>query len=152
MITPPRLPAVENRPGWETRWQLTLIEPMLEPPEELADLASARPRLNVVVSVVPADQDVADAAAEKFVNQVRSQVPRLELESERVAITFHDGSLGVRQDISFFAAGVKLRQAHFFRKDSDVMTQIVVTRDDERSKDDFDSVVADVLGFSPSSA
>ncbi len=149
MITPPRLPAIESRPGWEARWQLTLIEPVLEPPEELADYARPRPRSNVVVSVAPTNQEDARAATTAFLDQARSQVPGLELDSECLDIIFHDGSAGARQDISFVAGGVKLKQAHLFRVDGDVTTQLVITSDAARSGQDFESIVADVLSFSP---
>jgi len=151
MITPPRLPIVENKVGWEKRWQLTLIEPQLKPPEELDGIILPSPRLNVVVSVAPAKHVDASATAAEFLGTVGTQVPGLELEGGCVEISFHDGSHGVRQDLSFPTGGLKLRQAHLFRVDGDVASQIVVTSDADRSKPEFEAIVTDVLSFSTKS-
>ena len=149
MIKPPRIPAIADRPGWETRWQLTLIEPAVLPPEEADELIRARPRLNVVVSNVPATHDNARETAATFIDQVKSTLPGLKLKNDGKEIAFKDGARGIRQDLSFVAGGVELLQAHIFRIDRGVATQIVVTSEIERSKQEFESIVDDVLGFSP---
>jgi hypothetical protein len=148
---PPRLPAVEARPGWEARWQLTLIEPAEEVPGYLESAEPApKPRLNLVLSCTPTKAGNALEAAREFLEQTQPVVPGLEVTEPPSAILFADGHPGARATVSFWATPeVRLRQHHLFRIDDGQLTQAVVTSDDERPKAETDELIEDVLRFRP---
>jgi hypothetical protein len=153
LIRPPRLPKVENRPGWEVRWQLTLIEPAEEvPPYMMGAGTEPKPRLNLVLSRTPTKAADAIAAAEEFLMQTRAAVPGLEANEAIAELQFKDGKPGAGVTVSFLAApDVRLRQRHLFRIDDGQLTQAVVTSHDARPKSDTDELVDAVLDFVPES-
>jgi hypothetical protein len=151
MIRPPRLPEVENREGWEVRWQLTLIEPVEEVPTYMTGTETApKPRLNLVLSCTPTKAADALKAAGEFIEQTRAAVPGLEVTEAIAELHFKDGTLGAGVTVGFLATpDVRLRQRHLFRIDDGQLTQAVVTSDDARPKRDTDQLVDAVLGFKP---
>jgi hypothetical protein len=151
MVRPPRLPTVETRPGWEARWQLTLIEPIEKVPSYMASTQTApKPRLNLVLSCTPTEKTEALEAAQEFLEQTQAAVPGLEVTERPSSLEFNDGRPGARATVTFLATpDVRLRQHHLFRIDGDQLTQAVVTSDDARPKADTDELIEAVLGFVP---
>ncbi len=151
MIRPPRLPEIEGRPGWEARWQLTLIEPIDDLPEYMAGSEPAsKPRLNLVLSRAPTKADDALTAAQQFLEQTASVVPGLEIVTPPEAEIFNDGEPGAKVTVSFLATpDVRLRQVHLFRIDDGLLTQAVITIDDNRPEGDAEKLVDAALGFVP---
>lgn len=146
-IKPPRLPALEEQEGWETRWQVTLIEPEQRPPPGYA--GEPLPRRNLVISTISAQSEHPIEAAELFLQQTTQAVPNLEVNAVPKETTFNDQHPGSRFDISFFATpDVRLLQTHLFRIDDGVLTQLVVTCDDSRQKDQ-EKLIDTALTFAP---
>lgn len=148
MIDPPRLPALEDRDGWESRWQLTLIEPTTAPPEFDVPVQQL-PRCNAVVARSHTADPTSEAAAERFLAETAPLVSELQTMARR-QIKFNDGTSGYRLDVQFRAtSAVTLKQAHLFRLDDSVLTQIVVTADTAREAAEFEDVVKDALSYTP---
>lgn len=150
MIEPPKPLAATATQGWDQRWQLTLIEPPLEAPEPLPDVTGQPPpRRNVVISRVPAAHKTAEDAAEDFLRQTAPAVPGLEVTDGPVGVTFNDAAAGTQVTVTFAArAEVRLFQTHLFRIDANILTQIVVAWDSERSGES-DEMIDAALGFTP---
>lgn len=116
--------------NWESRWQVTLIEPLERQPTEEEVAVDPGPRTNIVISRVSASADSADAAATAFLQQTQPLVPGLVIEKQPVEMTFSDNVAGSELTIRFPATPtVTLVQLHLFRHDDGVMTQIVITTD-----------------------
>ena len=111
MTRPPRLPEIENREGWEVRWQLTLIEPVAEVPAYMTGTETApKPRLNLVLSCTPTKAADALAAAREFLEQTQAVVPAWRLPSRpRSSVSTTAGPERVRRSPSWpprtFACG-----------------------------------------------
>lgn len=150
MIAPPWLPEVEAWQGWEQRWQLTLIEPQEDLPEELPNVGvRPLPRRNLVISRAPATAASALDAAHEFLRHVGSAVPDLHVDTPPAEMTFRDGTAGAQAVVSFQVEGVRLIQVHLFRLDADAMTQIVATADEVRSEEERQEMVTAALSFAP---
>jgi hypothetical protein len=149
MIKAPRLSELEQREGWEARWQLTLIEPAESAPAYVG-VTTTRPRRNLVLSSSPAQEPDALAAAESFLEQTKRAVPGLKIDLGPEKIDFKDEHPGARVDISFSATPeVRLLQTHLFRIDDQVVTQLVVTCDDQPDEGQRQELIDCALRFKP---
>ncbi len=119
---------------WEVRSQITLLEPEdegLQAPLAMRQ-SSAKPRANFVISRQKTDAGTAADARREFLEQSAQAIPGLKLHGES-EVGFGDGSEGASVTLSFSATPqIRLAQRHVFRKDDDVLTQIVVTVDEHR--------------------
>jgi len=133
LFTVPPLREAASLGPWETRVQVTFIEPPRPVDSGLAiegEKPSALPRRNVVISRIRREASVAEAdnAARRFVEDVALGVPGLEIVEQIRPATFQDCRLGARVTVAFSPVpGVLLRQIHFFRLDDEVLTQLTLT-------------------------
>jgi hypothetical protein len=117
-------------PDWESRLQMTYIEPLPPNAQNLPIVQKEEPppRLNVVVSRVPTEETVPSAACEKFLTQTAMIVPGLELLEDPGAFMFDDGVEGVLTSVRFAASSqLWLLQLHAFRIDDGLLSQLVAT-------------------------
>lgn len=119
---------------WEVRSQITLLEPEdagLQAPLAMRQSA-AKPRANFVISRQKTDASSAADARREFLEQSAQAIPGLKLHGEE-DLAFSDGGHGASVTLSFSATPqIRLAQRHVFRKDGEVLTQIVVTVDEHR--------------------
>jgi hypothetical protein len=116
--------------GWESRLQITYIEPLPPKNQNLPNVLEELPppRLNVVVSRVPTEETDSSSACEEFLTQTAKAVPGLELMEEPGALMFDDGVEGILTRVRFAASPqVLLVQLHAFRIDDGLLSQLVAT-------------------------
>lgn len=122
---------------WEVRSQITLLEPEdagLQAPLAMRQSA-AKPRANFVISRQKTESGSAEDARREFLEQSAQAIPGLKLHGEE-EVSFSDGGKGASVTLSFSATPqIRLAQRHVFRKDGEVLTQIVVTVDEHRMQE-----------------
>ncbi|MEM6731581.1 MAG: hypothetical protein AAF658_08485 [Myxococcota bacterium] len=94
--------------------------------------SASKPRANFVISRQRTEASSAGDARKEFLEQSAQAIPGLKLHGEE-DVAFADGGKGASVTLSFSATPqIRLAQRHVFRKDGDVLTQIVVTVDEHR--------------------
>lgn len=118
---------IEIPKGWETRTQISLLEPVRKLDAPMSMKASApAPRTNVILIRRPTNQDVATEAA-AVLDEVRGQFPGLEV-LEETDVAFSDGKKGRAFTIAFDAMErLRVTQRHIFRVDDGVFTELTAT-------------------------